>query len=106
MTGYDTAMPPTPEMTPMIPTSIKTRLFCFVCSAMAVAITVLAPVIAFAQRKGEEEGAEFKEARLEGYPINVRAPEGGPALTYLLFIFLAVLGLAVMFKNAKRTHLD
>ena len=84
----------------------KTRLFCLACSALASAITVMAPVIAFAQRRGEEEGSEFKEARLEGYTFNVRAPEGGPALTYLLFIFLAVLGLAVMFKNAKRTHLD
>jgi hypothetical protein len=86
--------------------SLKTRLICFACSAMALAIAFLAPVIAFAQRRGEEEGSELKEARLEGYAFNARAAEGGPALTYLLFIFLAVLGLAVMFKNAKRTHLD
>src|SRR5687768_12804043 len=95
--------PPTPTTHT---TPFKTRLFCLACSALAVTITLLAPVIAFAQRRGEEEGSEFKEGRLEGYTFNVRAPEGGPALTYLLFIFLAVLGLAVMFKNAKRTHLD
>ena len=106
MTGYDTPMPDTPEITPMTSLPLKSRLICFACWAIALAITVLAPVIAFAQRKGEEEGADLKEARLEGYAFNARAAEGGPALTYLLFIFLAVLGLAVMFKNAKRTHLD
>jgi hypothetical protein len=67
-------------------------------------ITLIVPVLAFAQK--EDENTQLKEARLEGYAFNARAPEGGPALTYLLFIFLAVLGLAVMFKNAKRTHLD
>jgi hypothetical protein len=74
------------------------------CAAIALAITLLAPVLAFAQK--EDENSALKEARLEGYTFNARAPEGGPALTYLLFIFLAVLGLAVMFKNARRTHLD
>jgi hypothetical protein len=83
---------------------LRGRLFCLACSAMAVAVTFLMPIIALA--KQEEEGAELREARLEGFSANVKAAEGGPALTYLLFIFLAVLGLAVMFKNAKRTHLD
>src|SRR5688500_11000788 len=96
-----------PHPTPIHHTKpLMTRLLVLACSALAVTLPLLAPVIAFAQRRGEEEGSEFKEGRLEGYTFNVRAPEGGPALTYLLFIFLAVLGLAVMFKNAKRTHLD
>lgn len=86
--------------------TLRRRLFCLTCSTIAAAIAMLAPVIAFAQRRGEEEGSEFREARLEGYTFPVHAPEGGAALTYLLFIFLAVLGLAVMFKNARRTHLD
>jgi hypothetical protein len=86
---------------------LRRRLFCLACSAMTIVVTfLLLPVIAFAQRRGEEEGSELKEARLEGYAANVKAAEGGPALTYLLLIFLAVLGLAVMFKNARRTHLD
>jgi hypothetical protein len=86
--------------------ALRRRLFCLACSAMTIVVTFLLPVIAFAQRRGEEEGSELKEARLEGYAANVKAAEGGPALTYLLLIFLAVLGLAVMFKNARRTHLD
>jgi hypothetical protein len=84
--------------------SLRIRLAAVVFGAITLAITFLVPVFAFAQK--EDENSALKEARLEGYTFNARAPEGGPALTYLLFIFLAVLGLAVMFKNARRTHLD
>ena len=88
------------------PLPLRSRLLCLACSAIAAAITLLAPVAALAQKKGEDEESHLREARLEGYTFNNKLDEGGPALTYLLFIFLAVLGLAVMFKNARRTHLD
>jgi hypothetical protein len=91
-------------MVPMLRTSLRSRLTLLACSGITALITLIVPVLAFAQK--EDENTQLKEARLEGYAFNARAPEGGPALTYLLFIFLAVLGLAVMFKNAKRTHLD
>ena len=91
-------------MVPMPTNSLKSRLTLLACSAITAFITLIVPVLAFAQK--EDENTQLKEARLEGYAFNARAAEGGPALTYLLFIFLAVLGLAVMFKNARRTHLD
>ena len=97
MTGYDIKMP-------MTPPSVKSGLVGFACAAMTLAVTLLVPILAFAQKEDEETA--LREARLEGYTFNAKAPEGGTALTYLLFIFLAVLGLAVLFKNAKRTHLD
>lgn len=65
---------------------------------------LLTPVFALA--KGEDEEAQLLEARLEGYTDPVRMDSGSTALTWLMFIFLAVVALAVMFKNAKRTHLD
>ncbi len=46
------------------------------------------------------------DARYEGYASNVTLDGGSTALTWLLFIFLAVLGLSVLFKDARRTHLD
>ena len=69
--------------------------------ACTVAATLLAPLAALAQ---EEEIK--RDARLEGYPVNVSVPNDSTALTWLLLIFLAVVALSVMFKNARRTHLD
>lgn len=63
-----------------------------------------APLLALA--KGEDEETAKLEARLEGYPIGVRLDKGGTALTWLMFIFLGVLGVGVLLKNARRTHLD
>ena len=67
------------------------------------AVTLLAPVIALAK---EDEESALKEARLEGYPVDVRLPDSSPALTWFMMSFLAILLLASMLKNAKRTHLD
>lgn len=65
---------------------------------------LLTPLMALA--KGEDEDAQFLEGRLEGYTDNVRLPSSSTGLTWLMFIFLAVVALAVLFKNSKRTHLD
>jgi hypothetical protein len=48
------------------------------------------------------------DARLLGYPSppNVQLEGGSTALTWLLLVVLGVLTIAVLFKDAKRTHLD
>jgi len=69
--------------------------------ACTVAATLLAPVAALAQ---EEEIK--RDARLEGYTNNVSVPNDSTALIWLLLIFLGVVALSAMFKNARRTHLD
>jgi hypothetical protein len=47
------------------------------------------------------------DPRLEGYARGVSLPEkGNTSLTYILLIFLMLITVAVLFKNAKRTHLD
>ena len=68
------------------------------CTAVA---TLIAPVAALAQ----EEDIK-RDARLEGYPVNVSVPSDNTALTWLLLILLGAVALSVMFKNARRTHLD
>ena len=45
------------------------------------------------------------DARLEGYPTPMLL-QGGVAMTWVLFIVLGVLCVSVLFKNAKRSHLD
>ena len=70
--------------------------------ACAVAAAVLSPSVARAQ---EEEVKH--DARLDGYQSNVVVQSGdSTALTWLLLVFLGMVALGVMFKNAKRTHLD
>ena len=60
------------------------------------------PLSALAQ----EADREILDARLEGYPSNVTLEGGSSALTWILFIVLALLALGGLFKDAKRTHLD
>lgn len=70
-----------------------------------LAVLLAAPTVASARESFEEP--EMYDARLEGYERNVNInPPGTTALTWLLLVFLATVGVGVMFKDAKRTHLD
>jgi hypothetical protein len=69
--------------------------------ALALAAAVL-PASALAQ-----DEAPKNDARLEGYEARVQVESGdSTALTWLLLVFLAMVLMGAMFKNAKRTHLD
>ena len=52
------------------------------------------------------------DARLEGYKMTdgkvgpVTLPPSGSGGTWAIFVLLGLLGVGVMFKNGKRTHLD
>ena len=46
------------------------------------------------------------DARLETFPGNVTLDPGSTAFTWIVWSILTVLALSVLFKNAKRTHLD
>ena len=61
----------------------------------------VSPGVALAQ----EEEVE-RDARLEGYSTKVHVDNNSPALSYIGLIALGALTLGVMFKNARRTHLD
>jgi hypothetical protein len=69
------------------------------CFACAVLLAGAAPVFG-------QEDAPKHDARLDGYAGNVAIPNASTALIWLLFIFLGVVALATLFKDAKRTHLD
>jgi len=85
---------------------MKQRLIRLLAAVLPILLT---PALALARRYEEEK--EIVDARLEGFvkdgkAVDVTLQGGGTALTWLLLVFLAVLCVAALFKNAKRTHLD
>ena len=76
---------------------MRERLLRVVCWLLVV----LSPSLALAA-----DDEKLPDARIQNYPKPVSVPEGGTALTWLLLIFLTLICLAALFKNAKRTHLD
>jgi hypothetical protein len=69
-----------------------------ICSTVLLVIG-LAPLAAMADDKVVYDG------RLEGYGSNVTL-DGGSATLWFLLVLLAAIALGVLFKHAKRTHLD
>lgn len=71
-------------------------------SFVAAAVTLLAPALALAERE-----PETIDPRMENLPKTVLLEKAAsPAMAWLLLVFLTLIALFVMFKNAKRTHLD
>jgi hypothetical protein len=76
---------------------MKQRILSFCVAALTV---LYAPLLALA-----EDEVKYNP-RLVGYKTNVAVPDRSSALTWILLLFLAAICVAVLFKNAKRTHLD
>jgi hypothetical protein len=77
----------------------------YVLAAVFLAVW-LTPLLTFA---ASDEDIALKEARFEGYGQGVTVHlegAGSAGGTWVVFILLAIVGLAVLFKNSKRTHLD
>jgi len=89
----------------MRPMNLKHHSLRIYTRLLAVAIPLLLPALAMA-RPTEDESAAL-EGRLEGYGQTVRLAEpGSNAFTWIVLIFLTIITLSVLFKNANRTHLD
>lgn len=81
---------------------MKDRLYAWCCALIVLAMS---PVTALAARPEMEK--DIVDARLEGYDkVNVTLAPSGTALMWLLLIFLTLVTVGVMFKDAKRSHLD
>jgi hypothetical protein len=81
---------------------MKHRLYGWIC---ALTVLLMSPAMTLARQYQEEK--EIVDARLEGYDkINVSLPSSSTALMWLLLLFLAAVTVSVMFKDAKRSHLD
>ncbi len=89
----------------MLRMKLRHRTLRLYVTVMALTLPLLLPAITFA-RPTEDETAAL-EARLEGYGTQVRLTEAGSTgFTYLLLIMLGVIGIIVLFKDARRSHLD
>ena len=85
-------------------TTAKRRWLNWCCRWVAILALAMAPATAMAQKASDDH--EIYDARVEGYAGNKTLPGGGVALTWIAFIFLAIVACAGLFKDAKRTHLD
>jgi hypothetical protein len=81
--------------------AMKERVLRLVCYGLVMGV-LLWPAAAMA---ADDEGPRI-DARVQNFQKVVSVQEGGTALTWLLLIFLTLICLAALFKNAKRTHLD
>jgi len=66
-----------------------------------VAGLLLCPMVALA----EDEAPQI-DAKLAGYGNSVKVGDASSTLMWGLFILLAAVCIAVLFKDAKRSHLD
>jgi hypothetical protein len=75
---------------------------------IAIAALALAPAMttSTAMARSDEPEPDIVDARLEGYSGNMTLPASSNGLTWVLFVILAVVGCAGLFKDAKRSHLD
>jgi hypothetical protein len=76
----------------------------FIASCMLGLVLGLPAGAARAASSDDEEVQH--DARTEGYQTSVKIEKNGTALTWLLFVFLAIIGMAALFKDPKRSHLD
>jgi hypothetical protein len=53
-----------------------------------------------------DDNAKSYDGRLDDYNRNVTLDNSGAGLTYFLWAVLGVVAVGVMFKDAKRSHLD
>lgn len=53
-----------------------------------------------------QEDAPLPEARLQGYTTNVELEKKGTAVSWMITLVMAAACVGVMFKSAKRSHLD
>ena len=68
----------------------------------SIALVLVTPAMLLA----DEPEDKIYDARLEGYGTNVTLENSSTALMWLLLIVLGAICVGVMFKSAKRTHLD
>ena len=69
---------------------------------LSASMVLAAPSAAMAQ----DDEVSGVDPRIEGYSKPTALEDSSAALTWALFGTMLVIGLSVLFKNAKRTHLD
>ena len=71
-------------------------LLCVMALAAAAPVALAAP----------DPDEKFPNVKYEGYKVPVKVEESSPLLGYVLLVFTMGVCVAIMFKDAKRSHLD
>ena len=74
--------------------------------ACLTAITFLGPMLSVTRPVMASDNDLKNDARLEGYKNRNVVLDTGTAPYYMLLAALGVIAISVMFKDAKRSHLD
>ncbi len=72
-------------------------------ACLATVFSLGSPVHAFAR---EDPDAVHYDARVQGYSPDVELKGGGLGMIWMMFVLLGVVSVSVIFKDAKRSHLD
>jgi hypothetical protein len=73
-----------------------------IAMALAAAVTLLSPVLALA----DDNDLVLPDGRIAMYHDQLGLPPSGTQLMWFIFIVVAIISLAVLFKSAHRSHLD
>lgn len=68
---------------------------------LGLLLTLGTPALSY----GQDDEIKY-DARLDTYAENVKMEASSTALTWLLLVGLGIVCFAVLFKDARRTHLD
>lgn len=71
-----------------------------------LAAILLTTVLALPTAARADDDEVLHDARTEGYAAKVQVTKASVALVWLAFLFVSVVSMAALFKDAKRTHLD
>lgn len=86
---------------------MKSRLKRRLIGSCLTLCSLVGPVLGTPGIARADDTSDLKnDARLEGFPGKTVALDAGSATSYLLLFALGVVGLSVLFKSAKRSHLD
>jgi len=80
------------------------RLHRLLLGAFVLYCTLATPLSVWA--RSDDSDSSVYDARVQGYATPVQLDSGSTALTWLLLIVLAAIAIGVLFKDAKRSHLD
>jgi len=72
---------------------------------LAIAIPLLMLGVTPMSASADDNAKSF-DGRLDDYGKNVTLDSGGTAFSYAIWGVLGLVGLGVLFKDAKRSHLD
>ncbi len=74
---------------------------------LAASVLVTSPRSALADGPGKLEDSDHYDARVQGYSTpDVELPAGSSGMCWFLMIVMAVATCSIIFKDAKRSHLD